>query len=451
VRVAVIGLWHLGAVTAAGLAGLGHDVRAVDPERSVVDGLLAGRPAVDEPGLIDALAAARRHGRLHLDRDVEAAVADADVVWITLDTPTDNDDRARSDVVVAEARRTIDALSGPAVVVVSSQVPAGTVDSLAQWAATTHPELDLRFAYVPENLRLGEALTRFTSPDHLVIGAQDETTAATIRDLLPPAPATVTMSIASAEMVKVARNAHLAVQVALANEIAALAGNAGADAGAVASALRLDPRIGPLAYVVPGPPFSGGTLGRDLVTLVDAAACAGIEVPVLSGALASNRGHQRWVIDTLDDLEVELDGAVAAVLGLTYKAGTATLRRSWPVDVCAQLASHGASVRAYQPGVDAPALDEALERIGLSSAATGNVELVDELSAAVVGADIVVVATALGELHTHTGATLTGIEVDTIVVDPGGWVADQLRDRVRIYRSVGSVTSADLGRGGAPC
>ena len=166
-------------------------------------------------------------------------------------------------------------------------------------------------------------------------------------------------------MVKHALNSFLALSITFINEIARLCERTGADAKEVAAGLKSDVRIGPRAYLGPGGPFAGGTLARDVVTLTHLASVNGESVPLISAIKQSNDEHRHWNFRLLQLRLGSLAGQTIAVLGLTYKPGTDTLRRSAAVELCRELIKAGASVRAVDPVVKS--LPEDLSKTALFS------------------------------------------------------------------------------------
>jgi UDPglucose 6-dehydrogenase len=414
VRVCVAGLWHLGTVTAACLAAVGHDVVGFDDDASVVDNLRRGRSPVAEPGLDELL----RTSALSFTTNPVEAVADADVVWIAYDTPVDDDDHADVEWVIARARRLLAACDGGTYVVVSSQLPVGTTRLLGRE----------RIAYIPENLQLGRAIDAFLQPARVVAGVTDEADREPIESLFGPITDRIEwMSIESAEMSKHALNAFLALSVAFANELGALSERVGVDAGDVARALKTDPRIGARAYVQPGAAFAGGTLARDIEYLTALSAREGTSTRVLSAVRPSNDEHLQWPYRTVLGV---LDGdkrATVAVWGLAYKPGTDTLRRSSALELCGALARDGIVVRAHDPAIHALPEDMAAHVV-LTQAPVDALE----------GAVALVVATPWPEFSAVTADDVVAHMSTPNVVDAAGALADSLgRDpRVR-YLTVG--------------
>jgi UDPglucose 6-dehydrogenase len=352
VKLSVAGLWHLGSVTAACLASAGHDVTGFDPDANVVRRLTDGQPPIFEPGLPELVRKACREGHLRFSPDPRDAVRESEVVWIAWDTPVDRDDRADVEAVIANAALLLPHLSPGTLVLVSSQLPVGSVGRLEQECRRARPGVAITFGCVPENLRLGQAVDRFLSPDRVVVGVRHPDDRERVTTLFAPfTDNLVWMSVESAEMTKHALNAFLATSVAFANEIATLCERVGADAGDVARGLKTDFRIGPKAYLAPGGAFAGGTLARDIVFLNALGNERQTPVTLLSAVYTSNELHRGWPGRRLEQLFGTVRGRRIAVWGLTYKPDTDTLRGSHAVALCEKLSEGGASVVAHDPAV----------------------------------------------------------------------------------------------------
>lgn len=411
VSIFVSGLWHLGCVTAACLAEH-YEVVAHDPDAGVIEALVRGEPPVSEPGLADLLKAGQRSGMLSFTSELDG-VASADSVWITYDTPVNDQDEGDVDFVARRIEALLPHARPGTLIVISSQVPAGFVARLERSAAAAGA--DVAFAYVPENLRLGEALSVFRNPDRIVCGIRTERDRERMRALLSPLTGNILwMSPESAEMAKHALNAFLATSVTFINEVAELCEYLGADVKDVERALKSESRIGPRAYLSAGGGIGGGTLARDLRTLSAIGRQTGAPTQVVDGVLARNDVQRRWTERTL---RRELSGITnprIAVLGLTYKPGTDTLRRSTAVELCRSLAETGAWVAAYDPVVrDLPAELSAVIHLSGSAA-----EALD-------GADAVVIGTEWPAFRQLTASSIEPMR-HRIVVDPKRWLEDPL-------------------------
>ena len=393
-QVGVLGLWHLGCVTAACLAEAGFDVVGVDPDPEVTAALRSGRPPVAEPGLGELIAAGRDAGRLRFDGIEASALSQVEVLWVAFDTPVDKEDRADSGWVIDHARKALALVPGGTLVVVSSQLPVGSVARLEAQLAEDG-RTDLHFACVPENLRLGKALDSFRAPERFVAGAREDEDRERLAALLSPFTSKIEwMGVESAEMTKHALNGFLATSVAYINEIASLCEAMGADASEVSRGLKSDARIGPRAYLSPGDAFAGGTLGRDISSLGTLASEHGTPAYLFDGVAESNDAHRQWARRALVDLLLSeagngdggLRGKRVAVWGLAYKPGTDTLRRSSALELCRWLAAQGASVRAHDPAVSR-----------LPEGEEGDLELCEGPLEAAEEADALVVCTAWPE------------------------------------------------------
>ncbi len=363
-RIALVGLGHLGCVAAACLAKLGHIVCATDFDQKIVCGLQQGIPPIFEPGLAETIAEQTNAGRLMFLPSCAEAFARAKFIFITFDTPVDENDHsdlapifAAFDAIANEARSSVK-------IVVMSQVPVGTCRQLCESLRRRAPQLSFSVVYHPENLRLGEALKTFLQPDFLLVGAEDEAAACQLLNLYTGvvAPA-VTMSTGSAEMAKHALNAFLATSISFVNELASLAEVCGADVRDVVGALRQDTRIGPRAFLNPGPGFSGGTLGRDIQTLRRLGKEMGRKTTQLDATLAVNAERLPYLMEKIRTACGGLRAMCVGLLGLTYKPGTNTLRRSNSLALAKLLRDAGATVQAFDPritdlpgGCSAPAL-----------------------------------------------------------------------------------------------
>jgi UDPglucose 6-dehydrogenase len=414
--IAVLGLWHLGCVTAACLAEAGYDVIGLDPDPDVVDALCDGRPPLYEPGLEELLADSSERLRFSTE---PPALADADCAWIAFDTPVDDDDRADVEWVVGHSVQMLAQLPAGALVIVSSQLPVGSVAALRERCASLRGERSLRFACIPENLRLGRALESFREPDRIVAGVRDESDRSELAELLAPFDTTIEwMRVESAEMTKHALNGFLATSVAFINETAAICESVGADAQEVARGLKSERRIGPGAYLQPGAAFAGGTLARDIGFLRDLAERHQLPAGVFAGVAEGNAAHKHWAERKLLELlggdgagERPLAGRVAAIWGLTYKPGTDTLRRSSAVELCRWLIDAGASVRAHDPAVSA-----------LPASLAADVELCPSPLEAVTGAEVLVVCTPWPDYRDVPADEVLAALALPLVLDPAGYL-----------------------------
>lgn len=346
-KVVVLGLWHLGCVTAACCAE--HlPVIGLDFDEESVAKLKSGRAPIYEPGLDELIQAGLKTAQLSFTADAKEALTGTDILWVCYDTPVDDNDTPDVAFVLDRLTSCLSHLPARAIVLLSSQLPAGTCRRLEEQYA----ERNFFFACSPENLRLGNALDIFRSPDRIIVGAREAEARQRLTELFAPfCSKIIWMRPESAEMTKHGINGFLALSVTFANEIARLCEAVGADAREVEQGLRSESRIGKKAYIRPGSAFAGGTLARDVIALTTIAREHGEEAALLQAILRSNETHKDWPLRRLESFYGNLNGRAIALLGVSYKAGTDTLRRSTALELGKALLEKGCEVRCYDPAV----------------------------------------------------------------------------------------------------
>ncbi len=344
-KIAILGLWHLGCVTAACCAK--HFlVTGLDFDKENILKLNSGKAPLMEPGLDELIAAGIAAKKLSFTTDPKTACGDAGILWVCYDTPVNENDESDVELVLANLRKALAYLPKGALVLISAQLPVGTCAKLEKEFPQFH------FAYSPENLRLGKAIDSFEKADRVIVGIRNDAKKLVLEKLFAPFTQQILfMRTESAEMVKHALNSFLALSITFINEIARLGERVGADAREVSQGLKSEPRIGPRAYLGPGGPFAGGTLARDVVTLTKLAQTQGEKISVIPAIKKSNDLHRGWAMARLQSQVGDLKGKKIAVLGVTYTTNTDTLRRSAAVELCKKLLEAGAKVSAFDPAV----------------------------------------------------------------------------------------------------
>jgi UDPglucose 6-dehydrogenase len=407
----------LGCVTSACCARI-FDVVGFDEEVRTVTDLNCGKAPLFEPGLDDLIAHGVSDGKLHFTNNRAEACAKADVLWITYDTPVNDNDEADVEFVVDRIRRCASLLPTGAVVLISSQLPVGTCRQLEDQFPT------IPFAYSPENLQLGKAIHAFQSAARIVVGTRDSSIHSVLAQLLSQFCENILwMRTESAEMVKHGLNSFLALSIAFINEIAIVCEQTGADAKEVSSGLKSDPRIGQGAYLSAGGAFSGGTLARDIVSLTQLANKKALSLDVISAVKRSNDWHRGWALRRLVDRLGDMRGRRVGLLGLTYKPGTNTIRRSSALELAGALAPLGVVVWAYDPAVKS--VDEKL------------VQLASDPFAAAEGSDALVVCTEWPEFRQVDWRHVIVAMKRPLVVDPNRFLEKELMSTQVEYLSVG--------------
>jgi UDPglucose 6-dehydrogenase len=423
VRITVIGLGYVGLTTSVGLAALGHEVTGVDVDRDRVATIEAGRVPIHEPGLQVALDQLGSSICFTTALD-EALESRPDIVMIAVQTPAESGIAFVGEAARETARR----LRAPTTVVLRSTAPLGTTKRVAAIMAAESSQ-SVRVAANPEFLVEGRAYEAFMRPDRIVVGIEDERTAALMARVYAAidAPLIVT-SIATAELAKYAANAYLATQISFINEMADLAAAAGADIADVSRIIKLDKRVGERAYLNAGLGFGGSCLPKDLRALTRSADDLGVEMQVARAVHAVNEGRAERAVNQLEQASGTLAEKRIAVWGLAFKGGTNDVRESPAIAVVRRLQALGATVRAFDPLAE----PNAMPLVGADV-------LCDELYDPLVDADALMVLTDCREFACADLATVREHMRGAVIVDGRGVLsAVDVRAAGFTYVGVGS-------------
>lgn len=345
--IGVAGLWHLGSVYSAGLAQLGHSVTAFDPDTSVVDKLSKGVPPIVEEGLDALLLKNIREKRLRFTSEL-IDIASSDIVWITVDTPCDAENRPDISPIQKLVKSLAPHFRSDVSVVVSSQVPVGSGEKLCNIIRRANPRLRFSYTYQPENLQLGRALRSFFEPSRIVVGVDSRQSEKLLKSIFSGIAAPLEfMNIPSAEMVKHAVNAFLATSLSFIYDISDMCEAFGADVLRVSEALKSDARIGKSAYLDSSIGFSGATLGRDLTALIHRAKEKKLTLPVIIGARIKNEKRWKMALSVLKREIGSMSSSTVGFLGVAYKPGTSTIRDSLSLKLMHEFHSKVKEVRAH--------------------------------------------------------------------------------------------------------
>ena len=398
-RVTIFGTGYVGLVTGTCLAEVGNDVVCVDVDAGKVARLQRGEIPIYEPGLEPLVRANHRSGRLKFTTDADTAMAQAQVVFIAVGTPPDEDGSADLTHVLEVARTIGRALIKPAVVVNKSTVPVGTADSVR---AAIAGELAVRgvgtsFDVVsnPEFLKEGDAVQDCMRPDRIIIGADSPRAVDVLKTLYAPFNRNheriVLMDVRSAELTKYAANAMLATKISFMNEMANIAEQVGADVEQVRRGIGSDPRIG-YHFIYPGAGYGGSCFPKDVKALAYSSRAHGHEPKLLDAVEAVNVQQKRKLFALLErHFEGRLAGRTIALWGLAFKPNTDDMRDAPSRTLLDQLWDAGVSVRAYDPEATAEA-----ERL---FGARADLVLCEQPYAALEGADALVVVTEWKEFR----------------------------------------------------
>ncbi len=415
-RVTIFGTGYVGLVTGTCLAEVGHDVMCVDIDAAKIEGLKRGQVPIYEPGLAPMIRANHAAGRLVFTTGATQAIAHADIVFIAVGTPPDEDGSADLQYVLTVARTIGAHLVRPTLVVVKSTVPVGTTDgiraAISAEFATRGVDIDVDVVSNPEFLKEGDAVNDCMRPDRIVVGADNPAAVEKLRRLYSPFNRSreriVAMDVRSAELTKYAANAMLATKISFMNEIANIAEHVGADVEMVRQGIGSDPRIG-WHFIYPGAGYGGSCFPKDVRALAKTAQLHGCTPRLLEAVEAVNDAQKGHLFELVTRHFGSVRGKVFAVWGLAFKPNTDDIRAASSRRVLQQLWDAGATVRAYDP----EAMPEARRVFG----DRGDLVLCESAASALDGADALVVVTEWKQFRSPDFGTLKSTLRDGVVFD----------------------------------
>lgn len=348
--ICVIGAGYVGLVTGTCFADLGNQVIILDIDEGRIERLRNGVMPIYEPGLEELVRRNAGMGRLSFTTSYEEGLAQAEFVFIAVDTPSGAEGEADLRSVRAAASAIAAVMDHPLIIVNKSTVPIGTGDWVAD-IINRHRRNGVDFWVVsnPEFLREGSAVHDFLNPDRVVLGSMSREAAEKVAQLYLPlrAPIIVT-DLRTAEMIKYASNAFLASRISFINEIASICERLGADVKEVAAGMGYDKRIGP-AFLDAGLGFGGSCFPKDVRALAHMAAIHGCHPQLLRAVLEINADQRRQVVQKLRDLLGGLDERTIGILGLAFKPNTDDMREAPALELIHLLQHEGARIKAYDP------------------------------------------------------------------------------------------------------
>jgi UDPglucose 6-dehydrogenase len=353
-RVVMIGTGYVGLVSGACFADFGHEVTCIDKDASKIEALRQGRIPIFEPGLDSLVEKNVREGRLSFTTEAREAVGEADIVFIAVGTPARRGDgHADLSYVYAAAEELGGLIEGYTVIVTKSTVPVGTGDEVEAIIRKVRPGAKFDVASNPEFLREGAAISDFKRPDRIVVGAQSEAAVASLRELYRPLYLNETPMVVTdrrtAELIKYAANAFLAVKIGFINEISDLCDAVGANVQQVARGIGLDKRIGS-KFLHTGPGYGGSCFPKDTLALTKTANDFGTPVTIVDSVIKANDQRKHNMVERIVKAAGgSVDGKTIAILGLTFKPNTDDMRDAPSLVIVPGLQAKGATVRAFDP------------------------------------------------------------------------------------------------------
>ncbi|GLQ95399.1 UDP-glucose dehydrogenase family protein [Dyella acidisoli] len=392
-KVTIFGTGYVGLVTGACLAEMGNHVVCVDIDENKVGRLRRGEIPIFEPGLEPIVRRNYANGQLEFTTDAALAVAHAQIIFIAVGTPPDEDGSADLQYVLSVARSVGRHLDRYAVIVNKSTVPVGTADrvreAVAAELAARGVEIEFDVASNPEFLKEGDAVEDCLRPDRIVIGTSSARAIALLRKLYAPFnrnhDRTVVMDVRSAELTKYAANAMLATKISFMNEIANIAERVGADVELVRQGIGSDPRIG-YHFIYPGAGYGGSCFPKDVQALERTARAVGYSARLLGAVEAVNHDQKMKLFDfILSYFNGNVRGRTIALWGLAFKPNTDDMREASSRRLMEALWDAGANVRAFDP--------EAREEVHRLYGDRGDLVLCDSAYQALDGADALAIIT----------------------------------------------------------
>jgi UDPglucose 6-dehydrogenase len=434
VRVTVVGLGHVGLVTAASLAHIGHDVCGLDEDLEKLRLISSGEVPFFEPDLPELLREGLENGRFGVTEDVAQAARHGDVALICVGTPIRETGEANLTGMERVARSLASNIDRYTVIAEKSTVPVGTwewIRRTAEWAA---PKAEFDVASNPEFLREGQAVADTLRPTRIVVGAESDRAHAALKEVYQPivddtgCPFIAT-DVATAELIKLASNAFLATKISFINAVADVCEAAGADVETVAEAMGMDPRIGP-QFLRAGIGYGGFCLPKDVAAFRHKAAEMGVDLSLLEEVAKVNDARPAQILAKMRQVLWNLEGKRIAVWGLAFKGGTDDLRSAPALSVIGELKESGATITAYDP----VAMEEAKDLVQDLALAPDPVEAARE-------ADAVLICTDWPEFAQQDLAQLRAVMAQPIIVDGRNLMDPQtIASAGFVYASIGRPT-----------
>lgn len=355
-KIAVVGTGYVGLVSGAILSDFGHAVTCVDVDQNKIESLKNGVIPIYEPGLETVVQKNHYYKRLNFTTDIKEAVENNDVIFIAVGTPPADDGSADLQYVLAVAESIAKYMNGYKVIVDKSTVPVGTGQIVKSTVQETLDNRGVQYDFDvvsnPEFLREGSAVRDFTHPDRVVIGAESERALELMKDVyrvlyLNETPFVET-NIETAEMIKYAANAFLAMKITFINEVANVCEKVGADVQKVAKAMGQDGRISP-KFLHAGPGYGGSCFPKDTKALARIAHDHGETISLIEATVEANEKQKLKMVDKIINAMGDVEDKTFAILGITFKPNTDDMRDAPALVILPELAKRGAKFKIYDP------------------------------------------------------------------------------------------------------
>jgi len=415
-KITIIGTGYVGLVTGVCLADFGNKIICVDHDKEKIDFLNKGQLPIYEPGLKEIIERNRSYKRIEFTTDIKYAVSHSEVIFITVGTPEKEDCNADLKYVFEVAKDIAHYMNGYKVVVDKSTVPIGTGKKVKEIIQNILKDriLNYKFDIVsnPEFLREGKALYDFMHPDRIVIGSESKKVIEIMKEVyrvlkLNDIPFIIT-NIETAEMIKYASNAFLAMKISYVNEIANLCEKIGADIQVVASAMGRDGRISP-KFLHCGPGYGGSCFPKDTKALAKIGRENNSPITLIESTIKTNQNQKLKMVEKIEKTMKNVKGKTIAILGLAFKPETDDIREAPSMVIIEEFYQRGAKIKAFDP----QAMEEAREKLKYLK---GIIFCKDEYEA-IEGADALVIITEWNQFRRLDFARIKKIMKDNYIFD----------------------------------
>ena len=434
-QIAMIGTGYVGLVSGACFSEFGFNVTCVDKNENKISHLKSNKMPIYEPGLDVLVKKNQDAGRLSFTTDLNHTVADADVVFIAVGTPTRRGDgHADLSYVFDAAEEIAEYISGYTVIVTKSTVPVGTGKKIFKIIQQKRSDLKFDVASNPEFLREGSAINDFMRPDRVVVGVMGEEAKNVLEKVYSPLNLIETpiqfTDLETAELIKYAANAFLAVKISYINQIADLCEKVGADVHDVAKGMGMDKRIG-AKFLHPGPGFGGSCFPKDTIALVKTAEQVGGQISIVKEVVSYNQERKLSMAQrVISRLKTGIKNKKVSILGLAFKPETDDMRDSPALEIISELYSKGADIIAYDPAA----------MIEAKSFFQDKVVFAEDSENCIRGADVCVIITEWNEFRAISASKFSDLMNGNVVVDLRNiYSPDEMRGAGLKYSSIGRV------------
>ena len=352
-KITIIGTGYVGLVTGAGISEFGHDVTCVDIDKNKIQKLNLGEIPIYEPELETIIKNNKSKGKLNFSTDINKAIKNSQIIFIAVGTPmSKNGDSDLS--AIEEVAKIIGAnLNSYKVICTKSTVPVGTGKKIEEIIKSINKSIEFDYVSNPEFLREGAAVKDFLIPDRVVIGSSSQKAFEIMQDVYRPLylneTPIVNTNVETAEMIKYASNAFLALKISYINEIANLCELVGVDVHVVSKTMGQDGRISS-KFLHPGPGFGGSCFPKDTMALANTGKKNNIKMNTVEAAIKTNNEQKLRMVDKLKSLlDNKIKDKTITVLGLAFKPKTDDIRDAASTIIIPKLINEGAIINTYDP------------------------------------------------------------------------------------------------------